>query len=1421
MKSKSRSHPSISTFMKLPLVLLYATFAHATLPLVDFDRMGKVGLTGSFTGLTFVSNSSDAASFDPSTSTIFSRSSDGLLTRLASTDPGGSVSATCSLGDKLYIAGNFSSIGGIQAANIAVYDPSSDSFASVGSSGPNGDVLALFCDQSHNKIWAGGKFTSPGSSVAIWDESSTSWAAAPFGGLAGSSAEVFSITTNSSGSSLFFAGSFITSFTNGSVSLNGTNNPNVPFSSGASPFSSSLVPVPLGNAQINPSDSSPDPNFSNISNILCPSGSDGPGNTWLARDGSEAVITVRKFSFISASGIRIGNTFLEGRGTTGFTLTTIPDNTVQTLQFVDPHTGGNVTCNDPCPLLVDSTVPYQDFLFPGVMDVTGFQLKLSEWQGAGPGLHLLQLLSSGAFATSIDADNGVSCFAPNPSTTSRTGTWTEKDANTNIPGTTQAVLVSEIAVGTQSSQSPTFTWMPYVSASGEYVINLLVPGCTNFQDCAARTSVKVTVFPGAGVSPFVTTLSQQNTEDASVEIYRGPVVLSSSSFATTITMTLADTPTGNGQNGQYELVADRVELLLNTPSNGGNGTSGLNGTSTARNSFGFLEWPLSSTATANAVSSLNTSQETGLDVVGFDLFDAIGSSIPATSHISAVAHHSSGAIVVAGDFKLASGSASGASNIALFKSGQLNALSGGGLDGPVASVALTGDSLFVGGAFQDTATPTTQGKLSGVALYNVQQNTWTSLGGGVNGPVSSISLSDNQLLVAGNFTSVSQGNLQVPASGYAVWNVSSNSWGKTGGFVVGNLTFVGNGTSSTDLAQIVAGRVSAAAEVSAPGFVMLQNGNGNDGIPSINSPDFSLGSQTAQTTLARRSLPITRTHSWLPTVRHIFRRQNTPAQTSLPSSSTPTSSILTGAFWVNGSSSNDAVIVGGNFSLTTATGTVAENLAVYDPTTDSIRALSGNQISGTVLSLLVEGNQLFVGGTFTVPGTQFNGFAVYDLADESWDTTGVEPLQSGSSTDVVVRSVTNSPSQSNTIIVAGFFAQAGSTPCRSICAYGTQTKQWNALGDGIQGDVHSVAYAGSTRDIIVAGGSIALADSTVANVAEFSVSNGTWTAVGAANALPGAVTAVEVNDGNVNSIFAAGRNADGTSTFLSFWNGQSWNAIGSDLQQSSSVSQLLMVPLQNTHSANSVVESDRMLLISGTLSDPSFGQASSALFDGQNIIPYIVTTSSSGTPGTVSSLVKSLANFSFNQRHLLATGIVILISIAISAGVVFLLALIGILWTLFARRDDKVRFDPGEVEDDEDSTHRPSSLLEHINAATRTTILGSSAFDPNMVEKEVGIGASTSASERLDRDPFAMDVDGSNYQRAETPSDAIMGTMIGEEEPSRPAHARYSFDGEGEGELRLVAGQEIEVLDDGDPAWWYARDPRTGREGVVPAAYVY
>lgn len=61
--------------------------ALAAFPLVDFDKMGKVGVAGSFAGLDLFNN----ASFDTETSTLLMRSSTGSLTPLASTNAGSTL----------------------------------------------------------------------------------------------------------------------------------------------------------------------------------------------------------------------------------------------------------------------------------------------------------------------------------------------------------------------------------------------------------------------------------------------------------------------------------------------------------------------------------------------------------------------------------------------------------------------------------------------------------------------------------------------------------------------------------------------------------------------------------------------------------------------------------------------------------------------------------------------------------------------------------------------------------------------------------------------------------------------------------------------------------------------------------------------------------------------------------------------------------------------------------------------------------------------------------------------------------------------------------------------------------------------------------------------------------------------------------
>ncbi|KAK1224226.1 hypothetical protein PQX77_012883 [Marasmius sp. AFHP31] len=1397
--------------------LLLAHAANAALPQVDYNRMGTVGLAGSFAGFDLIQD--NPLSFDNSTSTLFSRSSEGALSALGTTNSGGRISGGCALDDVFYVGGSFSTIGSTSASNVASYRLSSSQFSALGSNGPNGEVDAIYCDAKNGKVWVGGKFTSPGASVAVWDTKAGSWSQPPFVGVSGAQARVSSITSNSSQSSLFFAGSFVASF-QGSGNITGNNNPNVPFSAGATPFSSSLVPVPLQNAEVTGGPSSSNSQFNDLKKILCPAGQDGPGNTWFAEDGATATITVRTFSFITASGIRLGNTFQPNHGTSQFSVTTIPDNAVQTLKYFDPATGQNATCSDSCPLSSDSSLLYQDFLFPNALSLTGAQIKLSGFTGSGSGLHILQLLSSGAFASSVDQNNSASCFAPNPSNATHTGDWQAKEANTGISGTQQTVLVSSVDVGTSPDAGPTFTWMPYVSASGTYEMRMMIPGCTNFQDCGSRTSVSVTVFPSQGSPPTITNINQDNTEDQSTVIYSGPIVPASPDFNTIVTMKLADSPTGSGQNGKYELVADRIVLSLVSADIGSTGQGGSNssgGTLGSKSSFGFLEWPLSASGN-DATKVLPNNTITALDALGTDLFAGLGGSGNAatgSSAITSVVHHPSGAIYVGGNLSLSSG----AKNVVSFVNGALAALGDNGVDGAVNALLLDGDILYVGGSFQDTASRTTNGLLRNIGAYNTQTQKWGALGAGLNGAVTGLNFMNGKVQVVGNFTQVfasNSGDDAHDAPGLAVWDTRSSSWVNSGGFVVGQLSMITNGTDST---QYVAGNVAAFRQFGASGMVLI---NSNDGKTNVSPLGTSLDSTSGGTratisTRRRRGVPHLPRTSWMSHV--MYPRSWAKRQSSTPSTlpaplPAPAPAVLAGAFWRNSSANTEVGIIGGNFSFL-PTGAAfgsprAQGVAIYNKDTGSLQPLQGNQINGTVRTLFVQDNRLYVGGEFTMTDANVNGFAVYDLASQKWDIGGIQALQPASGSTVVVRSISSSSAKPNSIVVAGTFAQAGSLGCPAICSLDMSSKQWTGLGNGIRGEVASVAYGGDNQEFMVVSGSIVLSDSTPANVAQYTVPNNTWSALGSGSGIPGPVTAVEVNDRNMNSIFAAGRSNDGSSPFLMFYNGTQWSQITSTLQGNTVVSQLAMVPLQEEHSGNAIVESNRMLMISGSL-ETSSGTASSALYDGQSFIPYAVATTSSGAAGFVAALFRSFVKVDFNARRFLATGIVILISIAIAAGIVFLLALIGILWTLFSRRDkdDKLnKYDPQD--DDDDSVHhRPSSLLEHVNAATRGTIVGSSPLPEKGDEKVT--------SEANDHDPYGPDA--SNYMRAETPSDAMGG--LGMEEASRPAHARYSFDGAGEGELPLTAGSEVEILDDRDHAWWYARDIRTGREGVVPAAYLY
>ena len=751
--------------------------------------------------------------------------------------------------------------------------------------------------------------------------------------------------------------------------------------------------------------------------------------------------------------------------TTLGSLTSIPDNNVQTLTYFDPTTGTTQTCSDRCPLLQDPLVPYQDFLFASDISITGFQLTLTEAVGSGAGLHILQLLSSGAFASAVAARNQISCFAPNPSNVTLVGAWTENQVTTDIAGTLQDILLATVPVGTPSSSAPSITWMPYVSATGNYIVNMLIPGCIAFPECDARTSVEVTVFPGGDLPPVTVTFSQRVTDSVVQRLYEGPIFPTTPDFVATVTMRLAASPEGTGVNGNFEIVADRVELRLESVDFGSDGSNGgLVDTTLTKRGFGFFEWPLNAEAGVNAVRSLPNTSETALDAIGFQFFQAVGGNSGVTGGrnvISTVAHHSSGAILLGGTFSISTGS-----NIVMFRNGALTQIANNGLNGPVNSIAIVGDVAFVGGSFTDLTDGSTGGNARGVAAYNIATNSWSSLDNGVNGAVTSVSFANGQVAITGDFTDESEGSTRT--GGLAVWNINNSTFGNTGGFLIGSMTFVGNGTApsrGTTQGQFLAGSVSSVRKFGATGFMLLQNGE--DDVPivsplSVRLQDNIDGTPTTSTTSRRKRSASSGSVHWLRNLRltSLFKRQSTSTVEPLPPPpAAPAPAVLTGGFWTNSSSSQDVAILGGNFSFVDGvSGTRAEGVAIYDLKSGGVKGLSGNPVDGVVRAVLVDDETLYVGGEFSVSGgSGGSGFLIYNLARQELDVTGLQPLTGDS---VVVRSLTKSASKENTVIVAGSFTSAGGVSCVGICQLDTTTKQWSALGEGIVGEVSSVAYGG-------------------------------------------------------------------------------------------------------------------------------------------------------------------------------------------------------------------------------------------------------------------------------------------------------------------------------------------------------------------------
>ncbi|KAJ9114624.1 hypothetical protein QFC22_005497 [Naganishia vaughanmartiniae] len=1140
--------------------------------------------------------------------------------------------------------------------------------------------------------------------------------------------------------------------------------------------------------------------------------------------------------------------------------------------------------------------------------------------------------------------NAVGQAATTTTTIQTTGNnWQVVETDTSIPGTIRRVLTTQI--DTTSTERPSVIYYPFIATNGFYDLFVTTPGCARLPPaagtCGGRTgNIDVEVFSGRRALPIVTTLDERSAGDSRALIYSGYLERSSEAFGVTVRLALATLPSGADEGvGQWTLVAGEVDAVFVAPAvNGtlGNSSSIPTGpttiasgqvadgqvvqsvssvnTTTTTTLMGHATWTLgygtfawsnttiggsgsnsnSKTGTTDGTALLLPANQTPLDALAFtfsrDQNATFGSTTAASGWsvkaFTSVPAASKTLLFVGGNFTTGN-----YSNLLVLdtSSHSVAAVKGGGVDGPVNSLIGWDRFLLVGGEFTALQQSTSGGSgvvLKNLAKYDTQSGEWTTLSGGVDGRVTTITLAadGHTLQVTGDFGTVFFRNgTRVVSGGVAMYDLEADDWSSfssSAGRVWGSVRARANGSA-------IVGRIGGVSAYGASGLVSLSGDGQEAGLQVTGSAiGFAVnqsGQQTTTTTPGRRSvagydealgeggqafaleiLPhhvSTRSSApWfdrrLSTSVLTKRQSSSSAQTSnaalsaMLADSYTAPSILTAAYYTNASSSSSEpwTIVGGNF--TTATG--VRNLGIWNMAQTivapvvSTSSRAPEDVVGIVRALQVvnDVNQgwLFVGGD--------RGFGWVDMTAQgkAGDWKSVPALGNGvngNTTSGAVYAIGHRGSSSGKtineqVIVAGAFTTAGSLGCVGVCSWDPQENRWSTLGDGLRsGVVSTMQVGGQNADNLLVAGSFVLSDGMSAAVAVYSFTNTSWTALGTADTLPGPIRAVTMDNGNIGSVWAAGQSTSDNQPFLMHWDGNSWDAQTSGLEAGTKISQLVFVPLSKAHTStgNGSMESDRLLLATGIIRVPVqrvqgsttstvVVNATTALFDGQTWVPMLVGKQSDGSPAMGSGLFYSQESSANVLGEItkypvklilvfvdyLALGLIVLIAIAISTGLVFLITLVGLLVMFCWRPRDSSRphgaaTNGGEGHESEEERQR---RLDAIQAA----IFGEKAA------AAAGFGTRTRKTEPVAPVVLAPPI----RTRSSSSSSITSSSSLSKHEPEplgRPTTVKYSFTGEDAREVTVMAGERIHVVEEAEgEEWWFVRT-QDGREGVVPAAYIW
>jgi len=377
-----------------------------------------------------------------------------------------------------------------------------------------------------------------------------------------------------------------------------------------------------------------------------------------------------------------------------------------------------------------------------------------------------------------------------------------------------------------------------------------------------------------------------------------------------------------------------------------------------------------------------------------------------------------------------------------------------GANGQVRAIAVSGSDVYVGGLFTD---------LEGIAeadyVAKWDGSAWSALGGGAQGQVSALAMSGSDVYFGGGFTTVySSGTTPVDGTGFiAKWNGSA--WSATGPVangangqvraiaVSGSDVYVGG--LFTDLEGIA--EADRIAKWNGSAWSALGGGASGavDAIAVSGSDVYVGGSFTS--VYSSGTTPVTGTR--------YIAKWNGSAWSALGGGAQNTVYALA----VSGSD----VYVGGDFTSVYSSGTTevtgTSRMAKWD---GSAWSALGGGAANTVYALAVSGSDVYVGGTFT--SVYSSGTTPVDgtLRMAKWNGSAWSALGGGASSVVLALAVNGSD-----VYAGGLFSSVFSSDTTPVAGTSRIAKwdgsTWSALGGGASGTVLALAVNGS--DVYVGG----------------------------------------------------------------------------------------------------------------------------------------------------------------------------------------------------------------------------------------------------------------------------------------------------------------------------------------------------------------